>query len=313
MSPLVSSPNHLIQVKNFAYTRHCQRPHRLVLKPLNYKTEKAEEEHIDYYDLLKVPQNASVQQIKQSYRLLQKQYHPDTSGEQETSMLLNRAYVILTDEDSRKKYDGEFLRQKSKKRVSRVRELQRQEGLIKQVIPDMMISGVEVSSSEHTIEDIKTWLRQWCSTLAFGCDLPLSLPVQADPIPEGARLSFLVVDQNTLSSVAELQFKVRPQTSETDDDVVATVEIWRRVWNERAKQGTPGEKTILKNFDKAFNKYVQPKENQKQKVFVLAGVPAAIMGGMLHLLPVFGQDGDSGYEAYHLKPSLKMVENEKKL
>jgi len=149
-----------------------------------------------------------------------------------------------------------------KKKVVRVRELRREEGLIKTVLPDVKLSVIEVESPQYTLEDIKLWTREWCTTMAFGCDLPLPIPVQADPLPEGARLSFMVVQQNSLSSVGELIFKIKPQNSSQ-----VTVEIWRRVWIKDAQNEIPGEKIIIKNFSNAFKKFFSPKESSLQSKF----------------------------------------------
>lgn len=71
----------------------------------------------NYYDVLGVARDASEKDIRQAYRRLARQYHPDVnkndSAAEEKFKEINEAYSVLTDEDSRKKYDryGENWRQ----------------------------------------------------------------------------------------------------------------------------------------------------------------------------------------------------------
>ncbi|TXG54697.1 hypothetical protein EZV62_019953 [Acer yangbiense] len=64
----------------------------------------------NYYELLGVSVDANVQEIKQSYRNLQKKHHPDIAGHQghEYTLKLNEAYRVLMREDLRKDYDASF-------------------------------------------------------------------------------------------------------------------------------------------------------------------------------------------------------------
>lgn len=63
----------------------------------------------DYYTLLEVGRNATQQEIRQAYRRLARQYHPDVnSGEkasEEKFKEINEAYGVLSDEDKRRRYD----------------------------------------------------------------------------------------------------------------------------------------------------------------------------------------------------------------
>eukprot|EP01025_Chloroclados_australasicus_P040582 TRINITY_DN4246_c0_g1_i1.p1 TRINITY_DN4246_c0_g1~~TRINITY_DN4246_c0_g1_i1.p1 ORF type:complete len:341 (-),score=31.14 TRINITY_DN4246_c0_g1_i1:599-1621(-) len=62
---------------------------------------------INYYELLGVNQDADSPSIKMAYRAMAKQCHPDYMGDtgHRISVLLNEAYMILSNEDSRKLYD----------------------------------------------------------------------------------------------------------------------------------------------------------------------------------------------------------------
>lgn len=61
----------------------------------------------NYYDILRVPHDASVEDIKRAYRILAKQFHPDAPyGSEEKFKELSEAYRILYYEDTRKEHDA---------------------------------------------------------------------------------------------------------------------------------------------------------------------------------------------------------------
>ena len=63
----------------------------------------------DYYKILEVPEDASDDVIKKSFRKLAKKYHPDTNGGNQQAaerfQEINEAYSVLGDEAKRKAYD----------------------------------------------------------------------------------------------------------------------------------------------------------------------------------------------------------------
>ena len=63
----------------------------------------------NYYDVLGVGKSASEKEIRQAYRRLARQYHPDVNKSDETAEEkfkdINEAYSVLADEETRKKYD----------------------------------------------------------------------------------------------------------------------------------------------------------------------------------------------------------------
>ncbi len=63
-----------------------------------------------YYEVLEVSPDATPEEIKKSFRKLALKYHPDRNGNSDESkqkfMRLVEAYEVLSNEQSRKKYDG---------------------------------------------------------------------------------------------------------------------------------------------------------------------------------------------------------------
>jgi len=59
----------------------------------------------DYYKILGVDKNASVDVVKSAHRKLVKQHHPDTGGDAEKFKEIQEAYEVLSDNNKRQRYD----------------------------------------------------------------------------------------------------------------------------------------------------------------------------------------------------------------
>jgi len=62
----------------------------------------------DYYELLGVPRTANKSDIKQAFRKLAREYHPDVSKHADAEAKfkeINEAYEVLSDDDKRSRYD----------------------------------------------------------------------------------------------------------------------------------------------------------------------------------------------------------------
>ena len=63
----------------------------------------------NYYEILGVSENASIEEIKKAYRKLAKEYHPDTKGGDKRAESrfkdISEAYAVLKDPKKRQEYD----------------------------------------------------------------------------------------------------------------------------------------------------------------------------------------------------------------
>lgn len=60
----------------------------------------------DLYQILGVDRRASPEEIKQAYRRLASQHHPDKGGDKERFQEIQQAYAVLGDPDQRQQYDN---------------------------------------------------------------------------------------------------------------------------------------------------------------------------------------------------------------
>jgi len=72
---------------------------------------------MNYYEILEIKEDASIEVVKAAYKALVKKYHPDANSndnqDQERNInSINEAYEVLSDESKRKEYDEKLLRLK---------------------------------------------------------------------------------------------------------------------------------------------------------------------------------------------------------
>lgn len=78
-----------------------------------------------YYDILKIKQDATQEQIKKAYREIMRQIHPDqntSSVDENLAKLVNQAHNVLKNELLRKKYDKELENIRKNETVPQLRE-----------------------------------------------------------------------------------------------------------------------------------------------------------------------------------------------
>jgi curved DNA-binding protein len=65
---------------------------------------------INYYELLQISPNAEPETIQRVFRMLAARYHPDNprTGDRDKFILLNQAHTILSNRETRAKYDMEL-------------------------------------------------------------------------------------------------------------------------------------------------------------------------------------------------------------
>jgi hypothetical protein len=101
------------QLSGKAFVRNCTRRGSNFLIGLEFSEETKRTvrlplvDAIDYYEVLQVSQNAEPETIRRVYRIMAARFHPDNpqTGDSERFLLLNEAYEVLADPESRARYD----------------------------------------------------------------------------------------------------------------------------------------------------------------------------------------------------------------
>jgi curved DNA-binding protein CbpA len=61
---------------------------------------------VTYYDILKIPESATIEEIRAAYRALARVHHPDkSSGDEENFKIINEAHQVLSNPSRRSMYD----------------------------------------------------------------------------------------------------------------------------------------------------------------------------------------------------------------
>jgi hypothetical protein len=76
-----------------------------------FKKLKQNSEFPDYYKILGIPKDASEREMKEKFRTLVKEWHPDKNPDPKTEEKMaeiNKAYEVLSDKERKKNYDKYF-------------------------------------------------------------------------------------------------------------------------------------------------------------------------------------------------------------
>ena len=121
----------------------------------------------DYYKILEINSNATIDEIKKSYRLLAKKYHPDICKDQNAELKfkeINEAYEVLSDQNLRQQYDYEFIKQSKEFSSTLIKQLQTDEDLIYKVnlfIWQGASLRFEKDDDEFEFEFISKWYEEY--------------------------------------------------------------------------------------------------------------------------------------------------------
>ncbi|GMH38929.1 hypothetical protein BSKO_06827 [Bryopsis sp. KO-2023] len=265
---------------------------------------KAESEELtDFYAILDATRETSAEELKAKYRALQKQYHPDVTGEQDMSAQLNQAYKTLSDPELKESYDRRLSRFRVRHKGELIRTPMEGPGVMGPMHPGEVLSQelVQVPDGadfQREGRKLVVWMREWAKTFVFASDLPLPMPLQCDDIDSGLRLAFIATERNRIMSVGELVFLVVP-----DEEAQSWAVEVRRISVVRPGP-IPGEDRVLQAFKDALRDKASCAAGKKKGgMFELTGLAAAAFAQFmpaLVTLPVRRMDG-AAYEAYHLK------------
>ena len=64
---------------------------------------------INYYEILKVPDFSTYEIIKQNYKNLMLESHPDKGGDSDKFELIREAYELMKDNNKKKEYDNKLM------------------------------------------------------------------------------------------------------------------------------------------------------------------------------------------------------------
>jgi len=112
-----------------------------------------------HYDNLQIPRDADEQTIRQAYRRLSKQYHPDLNPSEDASrimQLINRAYTVLSDPEQRAEHDR-WIRQQETLRIPQQPTLRWQSAPQPQRQPENECSASNTAAPAPKTSKQKPW------------------------------------------------------------------------------------------------------------------------------------------------------------
>mmetsp|Transcript_38063 Transcript_38063/g.95681 ORF Transcript_38063/g.95681 Transcript_38063/m.95681 type:complete len:316 (-) Transcript_38063:131-1078(-) len=260
------------------------------------------------YETLHVPHDASGDELKASYRRLQKEYHPDQSGDQFVGLSaeINQAFEVLRDPQQRAAHDR-ALREANRGRMPGQGALRRKSGIVGPIRhgavvlrEEFTISAEEAAATEVAqFGQLVVWIREWCRTMAFAAGLPLPFPVQADDVPGGARLSFITVADGSIDTLGAL--KIVAEARQGKDGAAGwEVQVQRITYGGRPGS-LPLEERVLRSLSNALRE--RAKRVKGHKGLNISGLAAVMAQGFIGAVSILGAvDQEVGdLEAYHLK------------
>lgn len=110
-----------------------------------------------HYKTLKVAENATQEDIKLSYRILSKEFHPDKGGDPVEMQRINEAYSVLGDPEKRAYYDqyGTIDKLASTDEEAMIQLLQAFRSAIKMDRPVQSLFELVHSSIQGVLDDVK--------------------------------------------------------------------------------------------------------------------------------------------------------------
>jgi molecular chaperone DnaJ len=144
---------------------------------------------MNYYQILQVSQQASQGEIKQAYRKLVKQFHPDSQHENanhEQIILINTAYEVLGDRQTRVRYDQEL----SEKSAQFLERRQQNTEVAQAYYQEQRQRSKQADAIEFTwLKDVYVPINQFISKILNPLDAEIET-LSADPFDDQLMLVF---------------------------------------------------------------------------------------------------------------------------
>lgn len=111
----------------------------------------------NYYIILGIPSNSTQTDIKEAYRRLAKEFHPDYYGENHAPFnVLQEAYSVLSNPNSRKSYDDSLQDTARKQQSQHVAPVRRySEDIIEPLVPDRDPGSSNITSPKKSFHHFR--------------------------------------------------------------------------------------------------------------------------------------------------------------
>ena len=143
----------------------------------------------DPYQILGIPYNSSLKDIKSAYRSLVKKYHPDTGGSQEKILAVNAAWEILKNKNNR----SQSVKQKNRSPInSSTIKAPKTKGMDKDKAIDLWLKSVYLPIDSLMAEVLNAFQKQLKD-------------LSADPYDEKLMESFCQYIKNSQKKIKKVQ------------------------------------------------------------------------------------------------------------